>query len=94
MLNPKAIRTISDLRENPLGVIKLAEELGEPIYLFNRATPKGVFMDLAQYQQMRTLLEDYHDAVMIKETIEDPNATWIPWEQMKKDLARKKHKQP
>lgn len=87
MLNPKAIRTISDLRENPLGLIKAAEELGEPIYLFNRATPKGVFLDLAQYQQMRTLLEDYHDALMIKEVLEDPTSEWIPlktfWKQHK-----------
>ena len=80
MLNPKAIKTMSDLREDPLGVIKAAEELGEPIYLFNRATPKGVFMDLLQYQRIRELLEDYHDAMLIKETLEDPTSEWIPLE--------------
>lgn len=88
MLNPKAIRTISDIREDPLGVIKAAQALGEPIYVFHRATPTGVFMDLAQYQRIREIMEDYDDATLIKDTLEDPDASWIPWKDMKKDLKR------
>ena len=84
MLNPKAIKTISDLREDPLAVVKAAKELGEPIYLFNRATPTGVVMDLAQYQQLMELLEDYEDARNIKKVIENPKTKWVPWDKVKK----------
>lgn len=88
MLNPKTIKTVSDVRENPLGVIRAAQQLGEPIYVFNRARPAGVVMDLAQYQRIREIMEDYDDATLIKDTLEDPDASWIPWKDMKKDLKQ------
>lgn len=59
MLNPKAIKSISDLREDPLGVIKTAEDLGEPVIIIHRGTPVGVVMDLAQYDRYCKLIEDY-----------------------------------
>lgn len=85
MLNPKAIRTISDLREDPLGVIKAAESLGEPIYVFHRATPTGVFMDFKQYQRLTSLASDYHDTLRIQDALEDPDAEWVTLDAMWKD---------
>lgn len=85
MLNPKAIKTISDLREDPLGVIKAAQELGEPVCVVYRATPVGVLMDLVQYSRFRQILEDYHDATLIKKTMEDPTVEWVPLDTLWKD---------
>ncbi|MBI5620561.1 type II toxin-antitoxin system prevent-host-death family antitoxin [Candidatus Gottesmanbacteria bacterium] len=59
MLNPKSIKSISDLREDPLGVIKAAEELGEPVCIVYRGKPVGMIMDIAQYSRYRQILEDY-----------------------------------
>lgn len=91
MLNPKAIRTISDIREDPMGVIKAAESLGEPIWVFYRATPTGVFMGLKQYQRLTSLVTDYHDSLRMKEALEDPDAEWVTLETMWKDHGFAKH---
>lgn len=80
MINPKTIRTISDLRENPLEVLEAARKLGEPIYLFYRSKPKSVVLDLGQFNQFLELLEDYHDAAKIKETLEDSQTEFEPFE--------------
>lgn len=85
MFNPKAIKTVSDLREDPLRVIKVAEELGEPVIVIHRASPAGVLMDLAQYSRFLQILEDYHDAMLIKETMEDPTVEWVPLDKFWKD---------
>lgn len=85
MLNPKAIKSISDLREDPLGVIKTAEDLGEPLCVVYRGMPVGVLMDLAQYARFREILEDYQDATLIKDTMEDPTVAWVPLDKLWKD---------
>ena len=85
MLNPKSIKSISDLREDPLGIIKVAEELGEPVCVVHRAKPVGMLMDLAQYARFRQILEDYQDATLIKETMEDPSVEWVPLDKLWKD---------
>lgn len=77
MINPKTIRTISDLRENPLEVLKAAEKLGEPIYLFYRSRPKGVVLDLEKFTQLMELMEDYADALTIKQVVEDDRLTFV-----------------
>lgn len=88
MLNPKSIKSISDLREDPLGVIKTAEALGEPVCVVHRGTPVGMIMDLAEYSRFAQILEDYHDATLIKETMEDPTVEWVPWEEMKRQIEK------
>ena len=88
MLNPKAIKSISDLREDPLGVIKIAQELGEPVCVVHRAKPVGILMDLVQYARFREILEDYQDATLIKDTMEDASVEWVPWEEMKRQIEK------
>lgn len=80
MINPKTIRTISDLRENPLEVLKAAEKLGEPIYLFYRSKPKGVLVDLDKFNELMEFVEDYMDALKIKEVLEDEETEFEPLE--------------
>ncbi|MDP1722157.1 MAG: type II toxin-antitoxin system prevent-host-death family antitoxin [Candidatus Gottesmanbacteria bacterium] len=63
MLNPKSIKSISDLREDPLGVIKVAEELGEPVCVVHRSKPVGMLMNIAQYYRYRQILEDYKKGI-------------------------------
>ena len=88
MLNPKSIKSISDLREDPLGVIKVAQELGEAGCVVHRATPVGMVMGLEEYARYRQILEDYHDATLIKETMEDPTVKWVPWKEMKQRIEK------
>lgn len=80
MINPRTIRTISDLRENPLEVLKSAEKLGEPIYLFYRSRPKGVVLDLEKFNTLMELVEDYMDALKIKEVLEDKDSQFVDFE--------------
>lgn len=88
MLNPAAIKTISDLRQNPLAILKDAKKLNEPIYLFYRSKPQGVIMDLKRYEELIELLQDYQDTWEIKQRLES-ETEWIPWEKVKKELNLK-----
>lgn len=83
-LNPATIKTVSDLRVDPVAVFDAATKLGEPIYVFHRSKPKGVIMDLAKYRQLVELIEDYHDALTIKHTLADKKAKWVTWETFKR----------
>ena len=76
MINPHSISTISDLRFKTKEVFKKANK--EPVFLFNRSTPKGVLLSLEKYQQ---LLGDLEDEGLPKDK---SKVKWVPFSEIEK----------
>jgi PHD/YefM family antitoxin component YafN of YafNO toxin-antitoxin module len=60
------LKSITDLRANPLLVSQLASD-GDPVYILNRNKPVSILMGVQQYEDMLDLLQDAKDAAEIAE---------------------------
>lgn len=81
------LRSITDLRSNPLLVSRLASDEG-PIYILNRNKPVSVMVDVGEYEEFLDRLQDAEDAAEIKKLkkVAKPS-DFVRWEKVKKDLA-------
>lgn len=81
------LRSITDLRANPLLVSKLASEEG-PVYILNRNKPVSVMMDVGEYEEFLDRLQDAEDAAEIKKLKKVARPSdFVSWEKVKNDLA-------
>lgn len=53
-------KTITDLREDTLGVLSDVDKLGL-VYLFQHSDPRAVVLSLAEFAKLRELIEDRAD---------------------------------
>lgn len=60
------LKSLTDLRNNPLLVSRLASEEGV-VYILNRNKPISVMLDVQKYEDLLDELQDSRDAVEIKE---------------------------
>ena len=44
MVRKDLIKNVTELRKDPIGMFKLAEEKDQPLYIFNRTEPLGVVL--------------------------------------------------
>ncbi len=51
-------KTISDMRKNPVGLLRTAIKDPGPLYIFYRSQPKAVLLSVGEYEQMLDLLSD------------------------------------
>ena len=86
MLNPSSIRTISDLRTDPHAVIKSAQELNEPVYIFYRSTPQVAVINIDDFNRLIEEVEDLKDALEVAKRQNDRKRKLIPWTKIKKEL--------
>lgn len=70
------ISTISDLRFKTKDV--LAKAAKEPVFLFHRATPKGVLLSISEYEELMNTLEDFYLSLRA-EDYEKENKQKIKW---------------
>lgn len=54
------IKTITDLREDALGVLSDVDRLGL-VYLFQHSDPRAVVLSLKEFTKLRELIEDRTD---------------------------------
>ena len=90
MIDPRYIRTISDLRFKTKDVLKDSEKT--PVYVFQHSEVKGVLLSYTQYAEMVEKLEDYYlslraqDYEREKKRIDD----WASHKEVKKRLLDRK----
>ena len=86
MLNIQTIKSLTELRNDPSGVVDLAKKLSEPIYIFNRSKPVSVLMDVNDYEEILDRLEDAIDALEMREFEKLPKRKrdWITHKELKK----------
>lgn len=88
MLNIQSIKSLTDLRTNPAAVSRLAKQLGEPVYIFNRTRPISVLLDIKEYEELVERLEDALDALEVKEMKKTAKAKdFVAWKKVKKELS-------
>lgn len=86
MLNPQMIKTVSDLRANPLSVLKTAKKAGEPVYIFYRTRPQAAIIDIEDLNNLIEEIEDLKDAAEVAERKKEKTRKLIAWEKVKKEL--------
>ena len=82
------LKSLTDLRNNPLLISQLAASEG-PVYILNRSRPAGVFISAEQYEQMVDIIEDFVDGAEMQKyekTIKNKK-DWITHGQLMKQLG-------
>lgn len=87
MLNTATIKTISDLRENPLAVLRAAKKMAEPIYVFYRSSPQAAIISIDDLNDLLAELEDLKDALIVLQRQQSLKRKLVPWKKVKKDLS-------
>ena len=59
------LKSLTDLRSNPLFVSQLAKDEG-PVYILNRNKPISVIVDVQEFENLLDRLEDAWDALYMK----------------------------
>lgn len=75
---PSNTKTVSDMRQDPIGLLKSVEKSQGPNYIFYRSTPKAVILNIKEYQELLEALEDYQDS-LIAQQYEKEDKTKIKW---------------
>ena len=90
MLDTQYIKNLTDLRLDPTGIIKLAKQSNNPVYIFNRGKPMSVMLDVKIYEEMVDQLEDAMDALEMREFEKKPKekTNWITHEKLIKKLKK------
>ena len=64
---PQNTKTVSDLRERPVELLKILGSSYGPLYIFYRSKPNAVMISLEAYQKLLDLAEDYLDSLKAEE---------------------------
>jgi len=67
----KNVKTITDMREDALGLLKTVERQGLT-YIFHHSRPRAVMFPLNDFIKLQELLEDYLDEREAKELAKKP----------------------
>ncbi|MBI4009268.1 type II toxin-antitoxin system Phd/YefM family antitoxin [Candidatus Roizmanbacteria bacterium] len=83
----KNVKTITDMRENALGLLDLVKKQGVT-YIFHRSEPKAVMLDIEEFVKMQELLEDYFDEMDAQQLAKEPRGKGIPLEEVMKKYVQ------
>lgn len=83
MPTAKNTKTITDLRERALDLLKQTKKEG-PTFIFHHSKPKAVMLSIEEYSNLMEMLEDYFDTLTAKELEENPQKGGISLEQLTK----------
>lgn len=82
----KNVKTITDMREDALGLLKLVKKNGIA-YIFHRSEPKAVMMDIEEFSRIQEIIEDYFDEMEAKKLEKEPVGKLIPIEEIMKEYG-------
>lgn len=82
-------KTVTDMRKNPVGLLRKVNRRGGPQYLFYRSAPKAVLLDLESYQNLLDLAEDFLDSLAAQEDEKEnkKKVGWLSPQQLKRRLG-------
>ncbi|MEK7522767.1 MAG: type II toxin-antitoxin system Phd/YefM family antitoxin [Patescibacteria group bacterium] len=80
----KNVKTITDMREDALGLLDLVKKNGVT-YIFHRSEPKAVMLDIDEFVRIQELLEDYFDEMEAQKLAKEPVGKLIPEEDIIKE---------
>lgn len=80
---PQNTKTITDLREDALGVLSDVDKLGL-VYLFTHSDPRAVMLSLKEFAKLRELLEDRADELDAAQLALEDRGHGVPLKQIAK----------
>lgn len=86
MLSKDLIKSITDLRSDPLKLFAAAGKKGSPFFIFNRSEPVGVVLSWKDYEEIEEKLEDLRDIIELREA-QATSEELIEWEEIKKKFT-------
>lgn len=78
MIKADNIKTITDVRQDTLAILKYAQESEEPVIILQHSKPKGVFLSFEKYQKLVEMVEDYLDTIEAEEVLRDKDTKFVP----------------
>lgn len=87
---PDNSKNVSDMRLDPIGLLKSVEKSNGPQYIFYRSLPKAVLLNISDFQKIIDLLEDYIDSLSAKkfEQKDKKKISWFNQKKVNKLLSR------
>jgi prevent-host-death family protein len=82
-------KTVTDLRENTIALLRLVEKKRNPTIIVHRNSPKAVMMSITRYNRMLQLLEDRYDEQLAAALEKEPKKKGIPLEEVAEELGVK-----
>jgi len=86
------VRTISDMRENALQLLKDIQKTG-PTYIFHRSKPRGVILSIEEFLKLQEVIEDYQDELLAirleRQLKKTPKKDLIPFSKLAKKYGIK-----
>ena len=79
MPTPQNTKTVTDMRENAIGLLKDVQKLGL-VYLFQHSDPKAVVLSLDQFNKIQEMIEDFNDALTAEKILTSPKTKFVPLE--------------
>jgi len=88
ILTANNVKTITDMRERALALLRQVEKSKGPLYIFHHSRPRAVFLAVEKYKKLCDLLEDYFDSLRAREyeKINKKKINWDSLEDLKKEL--------
>jgi len=86
MFDRELVKSITDLRTDPLDVFRDAEEKASPLFIFNRTEPLGVILSWEEYSHIQERMEDLRDITELKEARETSQGL-VDWKIVRKKLT-------
>lgn len=84
----KNIKTVTDLRENTMELLRQTKSSG-PTIIFHHSKPMAVMLSIDEYSNMAEMLEDYLDTQEAKELEEHPEKGGVTLEEFAKEYKLK-----
>jgi len=86
ILDKRNIKTVTELREEPVKILNALQKKDEPTIIFHRSDPKAILLSIETYQKLSDLLEDYLDEELALELEKKPKEKGIPLKKVMKEL--------
>jgi PHD/YefM family antitoxin component YafN of YafNO toxin-antitoxin module len=81
------IKTITDMRENALMLLKDLKKGNQPTIIFHHNSPKAVMLSVKKYNELMDMLEDYMDGELARklEKEKSKKTDYIPFKKVLKE---------
>ena len=82
-------KTVTDLRENKVVLLRLIEKKRNPTIIVHRNSPKAVMISINRYNQMLQALEDNYDEQLAAALEKEPKRNGVSLEDVAGELGVK-----
>ena len=82
-------KTVTDLRENTVALLRLLEKKRNPTIIVHRNSPKAVMISISEYNRMLQSLEDNYDEQLALALEKEPKRNGVPLEEVARELGVK-----